>query len=113
MGMIRSHWRGWHITLFEDRGSPHTAEDSQEMTAELDIHLRFLPKACPELDVMDQLFRFVKSQGVANRPTLTIDQSADAACSYLYQMSRRERLVKAGVMSATSGWPNDEDRLIF
>jgi transposase len=99
LGMIRSHWRGWYITLFEDRGSPHTVEDSQELAAELDIHLRFLPKACPELNAMDQLFRFVKSQGVANRPTLTIDQSADAACNYLYEMSRRERLVKAGVQS--------------
>jgi transposase len=97
--MIRSHWRGWHITLFEDRGSPHTAEDSLELAEDLGIHLRLLPRACPELNAMDQLFRFVKSEGVSNRPTLTIDQSADAACVYLYQMSRRERLIKAGVRS--------------
>jgi DDE superfamily endonuclease len=97
--MIRSHWRGWYIILFEDRGSPHTAEDSQELASELEIHLRLLPRACPELNAMDQLFRFVKSQGVSNRPTLSIDQSADAACNYLYQMSRQERLVKAGVRS--------------
>ncbi len=23
--MIRRHWRGWRIILFEDRGTPHTA----------------------------------------------------------------------------------------
>jgi hypothetical protein len=23
LSMLRSHWRGWHIVLFEDRGSPH------------------------------------------------------------------------------------------
>ena len=28
--MIRAHWRGWRIILFEDRGSPHKAEDSLE-----------------------------------------------------------------------------------
>jgi hypothetical protein len=97
--MIRSHWRGWHIILFEDRGSPHTAEDSQELAEELDIHLRLLPRACPELNAMDQLFRFVKGEGVSNHPTLSIDRSADAACDYLYDLSRGERLIKAGVRS--------------
>jgi len=29
--MIRSHWRGWNIVLFEDRGSPHRAEASLEL----------------------------------------------------------------------------------
>lgn len=97
--MIRSHWRGWRIILFEDRGSPHTAEDTVELAPKLGIQLRFLPRACPELNAMDHLFRFVKGKSVASRPTLTIDQSADAACHYLYGMSRRERLIKAGVQS--------------
>jgi len=53
--MIRSHWRGWHIVLFEDLGSPHTAEDSLDLASELDMEIRFLPKATPELNAMDQL----------------------------------------------------------
>ncbi|MFN0086371.1 MAG: transposase [Blastocatellia bacterium] len=97
--MIQSHWRGWHIILFEDRGSPHTAEDTLELASELGIQIRLLPRACPELNAMDHLFRFVKGEAVANRPTQTIDQSADTACKYLYDMSRNERLVKAGVLS--------------
>src|SRR5918997_640673 len=32
--MIRSHWRGWRIVLFEDRGSPHLAEDTQVLAIE-------------------------------------------------------------------------------
>lgn len=99
LAMVRSHWRGWRIILFEDRGSPHTAEDSQELAQELGIQLRFLPRASPELNAMDHLFRFVKGEAVANRPTLTMDQSADAVCRYLYEMSHRERLTKAGVLS--------------
>jgi hypothetical protein len=48
---------------------------------------------------MDHLWRFVKGQALANRPTLSIDKSADAACQYILEMSRRERLQKAGILS--------------
>jgi len=47
--MIRSHWRGWHIVLFEDRGTPHTAEESRALATQLHMELRFLPVATPAL----------------------------------------------------------------
>jgi transposase len=97
--MIRAHWRGWRIILFEDRGSPHTAEQSQELAAALGLEIRFLPRATPELNAMDHLWRHVKGRALANRPTRSIEQSADAACRSLLEMSRRERLRKAGVLS--------------
>lgn len=97
--MIRSHWRGWHIILFEDHGTPHTSDDSLELAVSLGIQVRLLPVACPKLNAMDHLFRFVKKEAVANRPTTSIDVSAQAACDYIYALSRRERLVKAGVLS--------------
>jgi transposase len=99
--MIRSHWRGWDIVLFEDRGSPHTAEASHELAKDLHIEVRFLPIATPELNAMDHLWRHVKGRGLANRPTQSIDASADSACRYLLAMSRHERLRKAGVLSGT------------
>jgi transposase len=99
LAMIRSHWRGWHIVLFEDRGSPHLAEESLRVARERHIELRLLPKATPELNAMDHLWRHVKGRGLANRPTQSIDQSADSACRYLLAMSRHERLRKAGVLS--------------
>jgi transposase len=97
--MIRSHWRGWNIVLFEDRGSPHTAGESLCLAGELHIKLRFLPKATPELNAMDHLWRHVKGRGLANRATQSIDESADSACRYILDMSRRERLRRAGVLS--------------
>jgi transposase len=97
--MIRAHWRGWQIILFEDRGTPHTAEDSLEWAAALGIEARLLPRATPELNAMDHLWRHVKGRALANRPTRSIDESADAACRYLQAMSRHERLRKAGVLS--------------
>ncbi len=97
--MIRSHWRGWRIVLFEDRGTPHTAGESRELARGLGIEVRWLPRATPELNAMDHLWRQVKGRALANRPTRSIDDSADAACRYIIEMSRRERLKKAGVLS--------------
>ena len=97
--MIRAHWQGWQIILFEDRGTPHTAEESLELALTLGMQVRLLPRATPELNAMDHLFRFVKGRAVANRPTRSIDDSAMAACRYLYKLSHRERLQKAGILS--------------
>ena len=97
--MIRAHWRGWCIVLFEDRGTPHKAEESLELAAALGIEVRLLPRATPGLNAMDHLWRQVKARALADRPTSSIDDSADAACRYVLEMSRRERLKKAGVLS--------------
>ena len=97
--MIRSHWRGWQIGLFEDRGSPHTADDSLALASDLAIELRFLPKATPELNAMDQLWRRVKGRTVASRATHSIDASADEACQYILALCPHERLQQAGVLS--------------
>lgn len=97
--MIRSQWRGWHIVLFEDRGTPHTAGASQDYAAALNIQLRFLPPASPELNAMDQLWRQTKRQSLADCPTGSIDESAMALCQYIIDLSPQERLRKAGVFS--------------
>jgi DDE superfamily endonuclease len=107
--MIRSRWRGWRIVLFEDRGSPHTADDSLELASDLSMELRFLPTAVPELNAMDQLWRRVKGRMVASRATQSIDASADEACQYILALPPQERLQQAGVLSGnfwltTSVW---------
>lgn len=97
--MIRSHWRGWNIVLFEDRGSPHTAEDSLERAKSLNIEIRLLPRATPELNAMDQLWRRVKERTLASRATCSIDESVDNVCQYILDLSPKERLRQAGVLS--------------
>ena len=97
--MSRAHWRGWHGVLFEDRGSPHTAGSSRQYAKALGLELRFLPRATPELNAMDHLWRHGKGRVLANRTTQTIDTSADVACRDILEMSRTERLRKAGVLS--------------
>jgi DDE superfamily endonuclease len=97
--MIRSHWRGGHMVLFEDRGSPHTAEESVGLAHTLGIEVRGLPRATPALKAMDQLWRRTKWAVLASRPTQSIDASADRAGDYILGLSRQERLRKAGVLS--------------
>jgi DDE superfamily endonuclease len=97
--MIRAHWRGWHIVWFEDRGSPHLAGTSLRAARELHIDLRFWPKATPELNAMDHLWRQVQGRGLANRAPQSLDASANGACRYILDMRRRERRRKAGVLS--------------
>jgi transposase len=97
--LIRSHWRGWHIVLFEDRARQHTANASQALAADLELQVRLLPKATPELNAMDHLWRHTKRYGLANRQTVSVDQSAEAACQYLLDLRPTERLRKAGVLS--------------
>ena len=97
--LIRSRWRGWHIVLFEDRGSPHKAEESLALALDLNIEVRLLPRAVPELNAMDHLWRWVKGRGISNQPTVSIDDSADKACQYILNMGWHERLEKAGIFS--------------
>jgi len=97
--MIRSHWRGWQVVLFEDRGSPHTAADSLELAADLHLAVRLLPTAAPKLNAMDHLWGHVKGRALADRATESIDRSADTACHYLLSVSPHRRLQKAGVLS--------------
>ena len=95
---IRSHWRGWHIVLFEDRGSPHTAEDSKALAKDLKMEIRWLPTATPHLNAMDPLWRYTKKWGLGSRSTESMATSADRACTYIFGLSPRQRLRKAGVL---------------
>jgi DDE superfamily endonuclease len=97
--MIRSPWRGWNVVLFEDRGTPHTAASSLALAREMKIELRFLPRATPELNAMDQLWRRVKGEGLANKGMQAIEALVDRACTYLLEMTAQERLKQAGVLS--------------
>jgi transposase len=99
LAMMRSHWRGWHIVLFEDRGSSHTAAASRRLAKALHMALRFLPTATPELNAMDHLWRQVKGRVPVHRPIASIDAAADQACWAILNRSRHERLRKAGVLS--------------
>ena len=99
LSMIRSYWRGWNIVLFEDKASQHKAPGSLQLAEQLGIEVRLLPKATPELNAMDHLWRHTKRETQGNRPPEPIEDSAMAACWYILDLSRWERLHQAGVLS--------------
>ncbi len=99
LSMIRGHWRGWQIVLFEDRASQHTSPASRAWAEQRDLEVRLLPRATPELNAMDHLWRHTKREALGSRATQTVTGSALTACQYLIDMSPQERLRKAGVLS--------------
>ncbi len=101
LSMIRSFWRGWNIVLFGDRASPHTAPDSRAWAAQLGIEVRWLPRATPELNAMDTLWRQAKRETQGNRPMEPIADSALATCQYILDLTPQERLRKAGILSGS------------
>jgi hypothetical protein len=48
---------------------------------------------------MDTLWRQVKREALGDRPTASIDQSAESACEQILAMGARDRLRQAGVLS--------------
>jgi hypothetical protein len=96
---VRSRWRGWHIVLFVDRGSPHTAKASRALARGLGIEVRLLPTACPELNPLEGLWRYVKGRVLANEPTPDLAVSLRRACEELSDMTPTQRLRTAGVLS--------------
>lgn len=97
--LMRAHWRGWHIVLFLDKNSAHTAGASRHLARDLGIELRWLPTACSELNPVDHLWRHVKKDVVANQPTPVLDITVQDARDYLRSLSPRQRLQKAGILS--------------
>ena len=66
---------------------------------QLGIEVRLLPRATPELNAMDHLWRHTKRETVGSRATLTVADSALSACQYIIDLSRRDRLRQAGILS--------------
>ncbi len=97
---IRRHGRGWRIVLFVDRNTSHQAHASRQLARDLGIQLRWLPKVCSELNVIDHLWRHVKGDVVANEPTPNVDETVRRAQHYVRSLTPKERLQKAGVLSA-------------
>ena len=102
----RAFWRGWQIVLFVDKNSAHKAAASQTLAEKLGIELRWLPTDCPELNVMDCLWRHVRDDVLANEPCPKLDATVTRAISYLDDLTPHQRLTKAGVFSG-SFWLQD------
>ncbi len=89
---------GWRIVLFLDRGSPHRARATRALAKRLGIEFRFLPTACPELNPVEALWRYVKNQILANEPTPDVETAVQRACDALAAMTQSQRRQTAGTL---------------
>ncbi len=98
------HWcyRGWHVVMVLDEESSHTAAGTQRMADHLGMEFLWLPNRSPHLNPMDHLWRHGKEVICANWQYPTIEDQLEAFFLYLYELSPRETLNKAGVLSGNS-----------
>ena len=97
--IVRWYNRGWHIAMVLDENSSHTAAASQQLANHLNMELLWLPKRSPHLNPMDHLWRHGKEVICANWQYPTIEDQVEAFLLYLYELTPREALHKAGVLS--------------
>ena len=97
--LLHRAYPGRQIWLLLDKGSWHTAARCRELARTLDIVLVWLPKQCPELNGMDQLFRELKANISANYQFSHIKKHAEVAQRWIFSLSKTESLRKAGVFS--------------
>ena len=97
--LLRRRYPTRSIWMLLDGSSLHTAKKSLALAGELGIHLVWLPRQCPELNPMDHLFKEVKAHISANYQYPDVDQHLNGAKDYLLQLSNKEALRKAGILS--------------
>lgn len=85
--------------MFLDRGSPHTAYASQELAAELNIELRWLPTACPELNPVEDIWRWLKGSILCNHQPDIFQDTINRATEAIDELTPQQLLTKSGVLS--------------
>ena len=96
---LRRCYRHLPIHLLLDAGGLHTAAKSRVLAQKLHIELIWLPKRCPELNGMDQLWRGIKDDISANHQFANVDEHADFAEAYIRKLTNTKALRKAGILS--------------
>jgi transposase len=96
---IRKAYGTRKVVLLLDKASRHTAHSSEQLAAELDIALIWLPPRCANINPVDRLWRWGKEKVCANRQHADIDAQAKMFVEYLMGLSPEEALRMAGMRS--------------
>lgn len=97
--LLRRCYRHWPIYLLLDRGGLHTTAKSTALARRLHIELIWLPRQCPELNGMDQLWRSIKNDISANHQFSNVDEHTGFVEDYIKKLTNRQALQKAGILS--------------
>jgi transposase len=99
LGKLRRVYRDRRIWLILDKHGSHKAPANVKEATRSNMMLLFLPTQCPELNAMDHLWKEVKRCVSANRQFATIDDHAQAAENWIRNLTPRQALRKAGILS--------------
>lgn len=99
MRRLRRSYPGRQIWMLLDEASCHTAPKSQALAEELNIKLIWLPKQCPELNGLDQLWRSVKRDISSNYQFESVGEQACFVEIYILSLSKKQVQSKAGILS--------------
>jgi transposase len=97
--LIRQRYGDKQVALLMDGASRHSAYESEELAADLEIELIYLPPRAININPMDRLWKWGKDKVCANKQYLSIDYQADRFIEYLLGLSPQEALRKAGILS--------------
>ena len=97
--LLRRCYPGRQIWMLLDEAPCHIAPRSEALASALDIVLVWLPKQCSELNAMDHLWREMKGSISANYQFASIDEHAAYAENWILDLSNRQALCKAGLLS--------------
>lgn len=96
---VRRRYGKRSVYMLLDEAPCHIAKQSEALAAPLGIHFIWLPKQCSELNAMDQLWKELKGAVSANHQYASIEEHADTAQAWLLDLTDKEALRKAGVLS--------------
>lgn len=97
LDMLKKHYKGRPLSLILDRCSSHV--HNRAYARKLSIGLIWLPRACPKLNPMEDLWRELKRTVAADRCYADINELAERALRWMLALTHRHALRKAGLLT--------------
>lgn len=88
---VKSKYKKQKITIVLDNASYHHAGSVEEMAEELNIQLLFLPVASPNLNIIERLWKFIKSRCLKNRIFVNLDELENTLSNTLKTLKKKHK----------------------
>ena len=96
---IRSKFRKHKVTIVLDNASYHHAAKVEEIAKSLNITLLFLPVASPNLNIIERLWKLIKSKFLKNRIFLSLDELENALSNNLKTLKKKHKKDLASLLT--------------
>lgn len=104
---IRSRFGKTKVTLVLDNASYHHAYEVQRIAQELNIKLIFLPVASPNLNIIERLWKFIKSKFLKNHVFLNLAELEAALSNGLKTLRKKHKKELRSLLTPKFQYFND------